>query len=141
MIVLGLDVGTKRIGVAISDPSESFALPLAVMERTNLRDDVKRIAGLAREHQAGELAVGDPLRLSGERGPASESVDRFIAALEKHFEGKIHRVDERLTTAQATRTLVDADVSRAKRKQIVDKIAATLILETFLNRRRGARGK
>jgi putative holliday junction resolvase len=140
--VLALDLGAKRIGVAISDPSEVFALPLTVIERTNLRDDVKRIVALAREHQANELAVGDPLRLSGERAAASDSVDRFVTALAKEFDGQIHRVDERLTTAQATRTLIDADVSRAKRKQIVDKVAATLILEMFLSRRRhGAQSK
>ena len=141
MTVLALDLGTKRIGVAISDPSESFALPLTVIERTNLREDVEHVIVLAREHQANELAVGDPLRLSGERAQASDAVDRFIATLERRFRGQIHRVDERLTTAQATRALIDADVSRSKRKQIVDKVAATLILETFLSRRHRAQSK
>ncbi|MBV8727420.1 MAG: Holliday junction resolvase RuvX [Candidatus Eremiobacteraeota bacterium] len=136
MSVLALDVGTKRIGVAISDPSESFALPLQVLERTNLRADIERIVDLAREHQASEVVVGDPVRLSGARAEASNSVDGFVSALERRFTGKVHRVDERLTTAQATRALIDADVSRAKRKRIVDKVAASLILETFLSQRR-----
>lgn len=136
---MALDVGTKRIGVAVADPSESFALPVAVLERTNLRADLERIAELARDYEAGELVVGDPLRLSGERGPAAEQIDRFVEQLGKHFSGPIHRVDERLTTAQAQKTLIAADVSRAKRKTIVDKMAAALILETFLARRRGSR--
>jgi len=137
MPVMALDVGTKRIGVAVTDPGESFALPVAVLERTNLRADLERIADLAREYEAGELVVGDPLRLSGERGPAAEQIDRFVAQLAKHFTGPIHRVDERLTTAQAQKALIAADVRRAKRKTVVDKMAAALILETFLARRRG----
>ena len=134
---MALDVGTKRIGVAVTDPGESFALPVAVLERTNLHADLERIADLAREYEAGELVVGDPLRLSGERGPAAEQIDRFVVQLAKHFTGPIHRVDERLTTAQAQKALIAADVRRAKRKTIVDKMAAALILETFLARRRG----
>ena len=121
----------------MSDPGESFALPVAVLERTNLRADLVRIADLAREYEAGELVVGDPLRLSGERGPAAEQTDRFVEQLAKQFTGPIHRVDERLTTAQAQKTLIAADVRRAKRKTVVDKMAAALILETFLARRRG----
>lgn len=135
---MALDVGTKRIGIAVADPSESFALPVAVLERTNLRADVERITGLAREYAAGELVVGDPLRLSGERGAAAEQIDRFVKHLAKHFAGPIHRVDERLTTAQAQKTLIAADVRRDKRKLIVDKMAAAFILETFLARRRAA---
>ena len=135
MTVLALDLGSRRIGVALSDPSESFALPLAVIERTNLRSDIAQVLSLAQDHSASELVIGDPLRLTGERASASDAVDRFIAKLEREFEGKIHRVDERLTTAQATRTLIEANVSRSRRKRVVDKVAATLILETFLSRR------
>jgi putative Holliday junction resolvase len=138
MPVMALDVGSKRIGVAVADPSESFALPLTVVERTNLRADLRRIADLAGEYGAGEIVVGDPLRLSGERGPAAEQIDRFVEQLAKVFGGAIHRVDERLTTAQAQKTLIAADVRRAKRKTIVDKMAAALILETFLARKRAA---
>ncbi len=137
MAVMALDVGTKRIGVAVADPSGSFALPVTVLERTNVRADLERIANLVREYEAGEIVVGDPLRLSGERGPAAEQIDRFVEQLRKSFSGPVHRVDERLTTAQAQKALIAADVSRAKRKTVVDKMAAALILETFLARRRG----
>lgn len=136
MAVIALDVGTKRIGVAVADPAQTFALPVTVIERSNLHADLARIETLLREYDASELVVGDPIRLSGERGPAAEQIDRFVEHLRKIFNGTIHRIDERLTTAQAQKTLIAADVSRAKRKTVVDKMAAALILETFLARRR-----
>ncbi len=83
-----------------------------------------------------ELVVGDPVALSGERGIAAQKMDAFVEALRKVFSGTIHRIDERMTTAQATKTLIAADVSRKKRKDVVDKMAAALILDTFLTRRR-----
>jgi len=136
MTVLALDVGTKRIGVAMSDPEESFAMPLAVVEHSNIKADIEKIVELAAEHRAQEIVVGDPIRMSGERGIAADRIDHFVTALERRFAGTIHRVDERLTTAQATKTLLRADVSRNKRKTVVDKLAASLILETFLARRK-----
>ncbi len=136
MTVLALDVGSRRIGVAISDPGESFALPLAVVEHTNLKADIEKILELAEEHRAQEVVVGDPIRMTGERGIAADRIDHFVIALGRRFSGRIHRVDERLTTAQATKTLIGADVSRSKRKTVVDKLAASLILETFLARRK-----
>jgi len=135
MSIVALDVGSKRIGVAVADPSERYALPAGTIERTNLHDDLEAIARLAREYAAAELVVGDPVTLSGERGIAAEKMDAFVGALRKVFPGTIHRVDERLSTAQATKTLIAADVSRAKRKRAVDAMAAALILETFLARR------
>lgn len=135
MPLLALDVGTKRIGVAASDPSGTFALPITVLERTNLRSDLDRIVALAREYDANELVVGNPITLSGQRGPAAEKIDRFVEQLARVYSGQIHRVDERMTTAQATKTLIAADVSRAKRKTVVDKMAAALILESYLARR------
>lgn len=136
MSVIALDVGSKRIGVAVADPSGSFALPVTVIERTNLKADLERITILAHEYDAGEIVVGDPVTLSGQRGPAAEKMDRFVEQLGRVYTGTIHRIDERLTTAQATKSLIDADVGRSKRKGIVDKMAAALILETFLARRR-----
>lgn len=138
MTLLALDVGTKRIGVAVADPTGSFALPVTVIERSNLRDDLAKIADLAESYLARELVVGYPVTLSGDRGIAAEKMDRFIEQLARVFSGTIHRVDERMTTAQATKSLIAADVSRAKRKTVVDKMAAALILESFLARRRNA---
>lgn len=136
MSLLALDVGSKRIGVAVADPTGTFALPLTVIDRTNLKADLQRISELAAEYNAKEMVVGDPVTLSGARGPAAENIDRFVEQLSRVFGGSIHRVDERMTTAQATKSLIAADVSRSKRKTVVDKMAAALILETFLTRRR-----
>jgi putative holliday junction resolvase len=135
MSVLALDVGERRIGVAVSDPSNSFALPLEVIERTTLHEDLARIVALANERGADVIVVGDPIRLGGERGLASERIDKFVSALERVWTGQIERVDERLTTAQATRSLIDADLSRKRRKKVVDKLAAALILDLYLARR------
>ena len=136
MSLMALDVGSKRIGVAVADPTGTFALPVTVIDRSNLKADLGRISELAGEYDADELIVGYPVTLSGEHGPAAEKMDRFIEQLGRVFGGRIHRVDERMTTAQATKSLIAADVSRSKRKTVVDKMAAALILETFLMRRR-----
>ncbi|MHB8177391.1 MAG: Holliday junction resolvase RuvX [Vulcanimicrobiaceae bacterium] len=136
MSVLALDVGERRIGVAVSDPARHYALPVGVIDRTNLQADLKEIAAYLQSYDAQELVVGDPVTLRGERGFAAEKIDRFVGRLAEIFHGPIHRVDERLTTAAATKTLIAADVSRSKRKRVVDKLAAALILEAFLARRR-----
>jgi putative Holliday junction resolvase len=135
MSILALDVGERRIGLAVSDPSQTFSLPLEVIERTAIREDVRRVVAIAMERGVEVIVVGDPVRLGGERGLASEKIDRFVVELEREWKGRIERVDERLTTAQATRSLIAADVSRKKRKQVVDKLAAALILDTYLARR------
>jgi len=133
---MALDVGSKRIGVAIADPTETFALPADTIVRTTLHDDLERIGELLESYNVLELVVGDPVALSGERTVAAQKMDVFVASLRKVFKGTIHRIDERMTTAQVTKTLIAADVSRKRRKQVVDKMAAALILETFLARRR-----
>ena len=97
MALLALDVGSKRIGVAMADPSHSFALPLTVIERSSLRVDLRAIADLAEQYGARELVVGDPVTLAGERGTAAQQIDRFVAELQRVFSGPIHRVDERMT--------------------------------------------
>jgi putative Holliday junction resolvase len=136
-MLMALDVGERRIGVAISDPGESFSLPLRTLERAgSLHDDLQAILDIAAEYAAKTIVVGDPVALSGERGIASQRMDEFVAILAKAFDGTIERVDERLTTAQVTRTLLAADVSRKNRKRVVDQLAAALILDSYLARRR-----
>ncbi|MBD5657724.1 MAG: Holliday junction resolvase RuvX [Candidatus Eremiobacteraeota bacterium] len=140
-MIVALDVGTRRIGVAISDPGETFSLPLQTIERADsLHDDLEAILAIAREYAAQTIVVGDPLALTGERGIAATKMDAFVAVLAKAFDGTIERVDERLTTAQATRSLLAADVSRKDRRRVVDRLAAALILDTYLARRRRAGG-
>jgi putative Holliday junction resolvase len=134
---MALDVGSKRIGVAVADPTGSFALPVGTIERTNnLNEDLRRIAEFVESYGVRELVIGDPISLSGERGIAAQKMDGFVEHLRHIFPGDIHRVDERMTTAQVTKSLIAADVSRKRRKTVVDKMAAALILETYLARRR-----
>src|SRR5947209_15793232 len=131
--VMALDVGTRRIGVAVGEGT--FAFPHSTLERTNVRDDVARIVALAAERGVRTIVVGDPLTMSGERGIASAAIDAFVAHLARAYDGEVERVDERLTTAAAQKSLIAADVSRAKRKRVVDQLAAVGILETWLARR------
>ena len=139
MSILELDVGSRRIGRAISDPSEQYALPLSVIARTTSHADIQAILDTVAEHVVTTIVVGDPVRLDGERGLAARRIDEFCEILARAFPGAIERVDERMTTAQATKTLIAADVSRRKRKQLVDGVAAMLMLDTYLRRRRSAR--
>ena len=134
--VLALDVGSKRIGVAVSDPSGDWAFPHSTIERTNVRADVDAIVAIAKERAAKTIVVGDPLTMDGKRGIAAENIDAFVAHLARAFDGAIARIDERLTTAAVQKSLIGADVSRAKRKTVVDKLAAQMILETYLARAR-----
>jgi putative Holliday junction resolvase len=131
--VIALDVGSRRIGVAVGEGT--FAFPHSTIERTNVRDDVSVVVALARERGVRTIVVGDPLTMNGERALASEQIDAFVAHLARAFDGTIDRVDERLTTAAAEKALIAADVSRAKRKKVVDQLAAVGILETWQARR------
>ncbi len=135
-MIMALDIGSKRIGIAVADPSESFAMPAGTIERTNLRADLAELAKYFESYHVRELVIGDPLSLSGDRGVASQKMDVFVEQIRSVFTGTIHRIDERMTTAQVTKTLIAADVSRKHRKSVVDKMAAALILDTFLARRR-----
>jgi putative Holliday junction resolvase len=131
--VIALDVGARRIGIAVGEGT--FAFPHSTLARTNVRDDVATIVAIARERNARTIVVGDPLTMAGERALASEQIDAFVAHLSRVYDGGIERVDERLTTAAAQKELIAADVSRAKRRQVVDQLAAVGILETWLARR------
>jgi len=138
-VILALDVGERRIGVAVSDPGETFSLPVGTIERTALRADLEAIVTYAREYAARTIVIGDPIALDGGRGIAAQKMDGFVEKLRAVWDGEIARVDERLTTAQVTRGLIAADVSRAGRKKVVDKLAAALILDGYLARRRRER--
>jgi len=135
-VIMALDVGSRRIGVAIAQRGSQLAIPLATIERGSRRDDLAQIQRYLDSYAVDELVIGDPLTLAGERGVAARAMDSFVEEVRRIFGGAIHRVDERMTTAQATKTLIAADVSRRKRREIVDRMAAALILETFLATRR-----
>jgi len=137
-VVMALDVGSKRIGIAVADPGGSFALPVGTVTRSNRRSDLAALKSYLESYGVEEIVVGDPLTLRGERGIAAQAIDEFVETLREVFAGTIHRVDERMTTAQATKTLIAADVSRRRRRDVVDAMAAALILESFLARRRNS---
>jgi putative Holliday junction resolvase len=127
---LGLDVGDRRIGVAVSRLG-TMAMPLEVITRDGSEWD--RIAALAAENEATAIVAGMPYSLDGTLKPQAEKVQAFLEALAARVEIPIRTVDERLTTAQANKMLIGADRKSKERKQVVDKVAAALILQTFLD--------
>lgn len=132
MRILGLDVGQKRIGVALSDPLGITAQALTVIEYENLTAALERLAELCREHEVALIVAGLPLHLDGGRGEAARAVERFAAAAGERTGLPVELFDERLTTKAAERTLLAAGVKRKARKKVRDKIAAVLILESYL---------
>jgi putative Holliday junction resolvase len=134
--ILGLDVGTVRIGVAICEGEGLPAVPLRTIDSVSREKDVRAIAALAAERGARTLVVGYPLKLDGSRGPAAEAMDKFIAALRNAFDGTVVAADERLTTAAANRKLRETGLSGGKRRSIVDRLAAVEILEGWLAQQR-----
>jgi putative Holliday junction resolvase len=139
--LLGLDLGTVRIGLALSDLTGLTAQPAGVMVRTSLPHDLARLAEYAREHDVERVIVGHPRRLSGEAGPEAARAAAFAAKLSEALgDVPVELWDERLTTAEALRTLIAADVSRKRRRQVVDAMAAALILQGWMDARRTAQG-
>ncbi len=129
--ILGVDIGTVRIGLAICEDVSLPAMPLCTIEHTSRAQDIAVIIAIAKERAARMIAVGYPLRLDGTKGKAAEGIDRFIAALSKAFDGEVVKVDERLTTAAATKKLASSELSGSKRRRIVDRLAAVEILESY----------
>lgn len=132
MRILGIDVGSVRIGVALSDPLGLTAQPLAVLDRRR-EDPLARIVELVREHEVVRIVVGWPLTLDGSEGLATRAVGAFVDELAARLEVPIERWDERLTTAAAERSLIEAGVRRVKRRGSIDKVAAALILQSYLD--------
>jgi putative Holliday junction resolvase len=133
MRVLGLDVGDRRIGVALSDETGTLASPLFTMERIGPRKDLRALAELVREHGASEIVVGLPRRLDGTIGDQAVKVQQFAEALQPVARVPIRYWDERLTTVEAEQILIERDVSRRRRKGLVDQVAAVLILQGYLD--------
>lgn len=134
--ILGLDVGSRRIGIAISDPLGFTAQGLPTLLRKNKRLDFEQIAKVVADYQISEIVVGYPLRLSGAEGIQSEKMQLFAEELRKKFGLPVHLWDERLTSTQANRLLRETDLSIKKRGQAVDRMAATLILQNWMEARR-----
>jgi putative holliday junction resolvase len=133
--VLGLDVGSRRIGIAVSDPLGITAQGLETLERKNKRYDFERLSQIIREYDVKEIVVGLPLRMSGAEGTQAGKMQEFAAELRRRFQLPVHLWDERLTSAEANRLLRETDLSIEKRGKAVDRMAAVLILQGWMESR------
>ncbi len=142
--ILALDVGERRIGLALSDELGYTAQPLLTLYRERLRDDLKSIGRVLRRYRVAEVVVGNPLYMSGDQSPQAARAQAFADAVRQEFNLPVHLWDERLTTAEAHRHLDALGHSRAPtaegvgRKHIIDQVAAVLILQAFLEARANA---
>lgn len=133
MRILGIDFGSRRIGVALSDPTGSMAQPLTVIENIKNESDINKISELVLEYNVEEVVVGLPLSLSGEVKPQAQAVLEYVEKLKKALDVPVKTWDERLTTSFAERTLVESRVRRGRRKEVIDKVAAAVMLQGYLD--------
>lgn len=133
MRAMGLDVGTKTVGVAVADELGITAQPITVIRRSNLKADLAELIRLAQDREVDRFVLGLPLNMDGSEGPRAQATRKFGDALAKASSLTIIYQDERLTTVAAERSLLEADVSRSKRREVIDQVAASLILQGWLD--------
>jgi putative Holliday junction resolvase len=136
MRLLGLDFGTKRIGVALSDEMGWTSQGLTTIERKGNQKDIEKIGRLIEEHKVEGIVLGLPLNMDGSEGKSAEAVRKFAALLQERLKIAVHLWDERLSSWEAEGILKEAEVKPKKRKQVVDKLAAALILKSYLEAQR-----
>lgn len=134
MRIMGLDLGTKTIGVAVSDPLGWTAQGVKTIQRVGLKKDIEEIKLLINEYNVEKIVLGMPKNMNGTIGEAGERSLEFSKHIKNKTGIEVVLEDERLTTVAAQRTLIEADMSRKKRKKVVDTVAATYILQTYLDR-------
>lgn len=137
--ILAIDLGSKRAGLAVSDPLGITAQPLATLKRTNWRADLARIGELVEAMQVERVLVGHPLHMKGYAGERAKEAERFAQRLRDVLDVPVEMFDERLTSAEAERLMLEAGLSRAQRRERTDQIAAQLILQTYLDRQANLR--
>lgn len=130
--LLGMDVGSRRIGLAVSDPMGITAQGIETLERKNKKNDFAVLQRVIRKYDVQEIVMGDPLKMSGEAGSQSEKMASFAEEVRRRFSLPVHLWDERLTTAEAHRILDETEMSIRRRGQVIDQMAAVLILQSFL---------
>lgn len=133
MRIMGLDVGEKRIGIALSDPMGWTAQGHSVLLRKNKAYDFNEIIKICRQYEVEKIVVGHPLNMNGTIGPKAVEIQKFADLLRVKSQLPVALWDERLSTRSAERTLLEADLSRKKRKEVIDKVAAVNILQAYLN--------
>lgn len=131
---MGLDLGTKTIGVAVSDGMQSVATPLETVKRKKFTQDAARLLEIIKERNIGAILLGMPLNMDGSEGPRAQSTRAFARNLEKLTDLPIGFWDERLSTVAAERALLEADTSRKRRSEVIDHVAASYILQGVLDR-------
>jgi putative Holliday junction resolvase len=137
---MGLDVGEKTIGIAVSDALGLTAQGLEVIRRTgSIEQDLQRLKEVVQEKEINKIVIGMPRNMNGSYGPQSEKVQKFAEIIKAELNLPLETWDERLTTVEAERLLVSADMSRAKRRKVIDKMAASLILQGYLDSRPASR--
>ncbi len=130
--ILGIDPGEKRVGLALSDPQGIIASPLGQIEFQNQEQLISQIKELCQKHQVEEIVLGYPLRTTGRKGQEAEKVEELAEVIRQKTGLKVHLWDERLTTQQAEKELLQADLSRKKRKKLRDQLSACFMLDSFL---------
>jgi putative Holliday junction resolvase len=130
-----MDVGSKRIGLAVSDPLRITAQGLETLQRRNKGLDFERLERVIREYHVAEIVIGLPLRMSGAGGTQSEKMQAFAEEIRRRFRLPVHLWDERLSSAQANRLLRETDMSIKRRGEVVDQMAAVLILQSWMDAR------
>lgn len=131
--LIGIDLGTRTIGLALSDVGRQIASPLETIQRKKFTPDVQRLILLCEKYTVGGLVIGLPLNMDGSEGPRAQSTRSFVRNLASLLSLPVLFHDERLSTAAVTRTLIEADASRARRNELVDKLAAAYILQNCLD--------
>jgi len=131
--LMGLDVGEKTIGIAVSDTTFTIASPVETIRRKKFAADAERLQALVTERQVGGFVIGLPINMDGSEGPRCQSVRAFAGNLVTKLDLPLAFWDERLSTAAVTRTMIEADLSRGRRAELVDKLAAAYILQGFLD--------
>ena len=136
MRIMGLDIGTKRTGIAVSDETGTLAQGKGAVQRTTDKEAIDGIKEIITENKVGEVVAGLPLNMDGSKGPRAEDSEAFARVLENETGLPVKLWDERLSTKEAENVLISADVSRGKRKKIADKLAAQIILQSYLDSRK-----
>src|SRR5690349_18886020 len=137
--ILSLDVGSKTIGLAVSDPLGVTAQGLETLRRKNKRTDFEQLRKIIAQYEVREIVVGYPLHMSGDASPQSRRVSEFAEELRQRFQLPVHLWDERLTSTEANRVLRESEMSIRRRAEVVDRLAAVLILQSFLESRQSSK--
>ncbi len=138
--IMALDIGGRRIGVALSDPGRVLASPLTTLRAEPRAAAIARIAALAAQHEVAAIVVGLPLTLTGEVGPQAQIVQTFADELRQVVAVPVHLFDERLTSVAAERMMIELGIKPDRRKERIDEVAAAIILQDFLDARRNQAG-